>query len=394
MIPYLLSTAVSCLLALLAEQQRRRLLSPAPARAGSRRAMLLCMLLSVLPLLLLSALRWNIGTDYSYTYAPEYDALKWHIQGRAPEDIGLLSSAANAQAHYANAFHATGAFLALEQLLIRLGADVQWLFAVCAVVTLGLVFVAIYRQSEHPALAIFLFVFSSNYFLSLNIMRQFLGIALCLCAFEPAQKRQPVPFLLLVLLAALLHPTALVFLPVYFLYGLRLRPPLAALCVAAALLAAPLAGRLLGALVPALLPKYAWYLGSQHNAGEFELLLLLINLAVLALASCYYKAGQDKPYFRLWYNTNLLGTLFLCFSAVLPLMKRINYYYAACHFLLLPLLLSLEKKPRRRALLLALVCAAFLAETYVAVVLLNKNGVYPYASILEKTWTPYFVWAW
>ena len=74
----------------------------------------------------------------------------------------------------------------------------------------------------------------------------------------------------------------------------------------------------------------------------------------------------------------LLGTLALALSAVLPLMKRVNYYYASPQFLLIPEILMAEERPKQRKLLTVLVVLAFAAETYVAVCLYNKNGVLPY----------------
>ena len=49
----------------------------------------------------------------------------------------------------------------------------------------------------------------------------------------------------------------------------------------------------------------------------------------------------------IWYNMTLLGTLALAFSGVLPLMKRVNYYYAAPQFLLLPEALRVEEDSKR-----------------------------------------------
>jgi len=332
MIVYICMTALSCAAAFMAQRK-------------TGRQKLLWAVLSALPLVLVSALRWNIGTDYFFSFAPEYEAIKWHLSGR-PEEVGLLTNVINAQIHYTHAFHVPWLFIGMERALIWLGADVQWLFVVCSVFIAGCICTAIYRQSDFPAFALFLFVFSSNFFLSLNIMRQYMAIALCVLAFEPAQKRRPVPFLLLVLLAAQFHPSALVFLPVYFLYGIKVKPLHAVILVGTALLAAPLTRLVLERAVPVLLPKYAWYFDSQFDAGEFETIFLLLNLAVLALAAYYYNIGKDKAYFRLLYNANLLGTLFLCFSAVVPLMKRINFYYAASHFLLIPLLVPLEYSGR------------------------------------------------
>ena len=74
----------------------------------------------------------------------------------------------------------------------------------------------------------------------------------------------------------------------------------------------------------------------------------------------------------------VLGTVALTFSGAIPLMKRVNYYYAAPQFLMLPEMLLAEENPRRRYALTTLVVVAFIAETAVSVYFFNKNGVLPY----------------
>ena len=108
-------------------------------------------------------------------------------------------------------------------------------------------------------------------------------------------------------------------------------------------------------------------------------MFFVINLCVLLFCGHYWNAAKQRcPYYVIWYNMTLLGTFALALSGVLPLMKRLNYYYAAPQFLLLPEALQTETDPHRRRILTGLVAAAFAAETLVAVVLLNKNEVLPY----------------
>ena len=79
---------------------------------------------------------------------------------------------------------------------------------------------------------------------------------------------------------------------------------------------------------------------------------------------------------------NVIGLIALCFSGRIPNLKRINYYFAAPHFLFLPLMIQCEERPTWKKLLTAAVVLLFLAETAVAVGMMNKNGVLPYHSII------------
>lgn len=53
-------------------------------------------------------------------------------------------------------------------------------------------------------------------------------------------------------------------------------------------------------------------------------------------------------------------------------MKRVNYYYAAPQFLLLPEALRAEEDSKRRKLMTAALAVAFALETLVAVGIYNK----------------------
>ena len=86
---------------------------------------------------------------------------------------------------------------------------------------------------------------------------------------------------------------------------------------------------------------------------------------------------------KLWYYLNVIGLMALCFSGRIPYMKRINHYFAAPHFLFLPLMIRCEERPVRRRALYVLIVLLFLAETIVAVGYLNKNGVLPYQTVFQ-----------
>lgn len=387
MLVYCVSTLLSVLLALLYRQRGHTLAAPC---ARSRRHMALLALASLLPLLLAAALRWDTGTDTWHTYTPEYLALRWQLTGEiSGDDLSLLreyyqrqfpnlSGVANEEIlhYFAQASgHTSPGFQLLERMLIALRVSPQWLYVLTAAFTLSIVWYVIYTQSSDVPLSVFLFVATSNYFLTLNIVSQYMAIALCLLSCTYAQRRKPLPFLLLVGLAACFHASALVFLPVYGLPRLRIKPVYCGVAVLICLLLSPLCVPALQWAVSALLPQYARYFTWE---GEFEWIFLGLGLLVLALGALYYDKARELPYFRLWYYANVLGLMCLCFSGVLPLMKRVNYYFAAPHFLLLPLLTQCETRPRPRRLLQGGVILFFLAETLVAVALLNKNGVLPY----------------
>lgn len=387
---YMVGTLASCMLAVW--MQKQDALQPGGVSARRRwQKILLC----GLPLTLLSAIRWGPGTDFYYTYLPEFRALQWLRAGGGEQlceelfrpIVNLLNQmyglpgtpTATMTIFLGILEKCEPGYRALMEAAVLLGGQFRVVVAVTSVIIGVCVFYAIFTQSTNPVLAIYLYVATSNYFLSLNIVRQYVAIAIGLVALQFAKERRLWAFLLCVALAMTFHTTAVLLLPCYFLGRVELKPRYAVLLVALTFAGSGVLGTAAAWLMPRIgLGYYARYLGSAWEEG-LELILFSINLCVLLFSSWYWSAAKKRcPYFILWYNMTLLGTLALALSGVLPLMKRVNYYYAAPQFLLLPEVLQAEEDAKRRRILTVLIVLAFAAETIVAVGIYNKNGVLPY----------------
>lgn len=390
MLIYVTATIASCLMAMYFTRQDDK--APFGVTAKRRWAEIVC---CSFPLLLLSAVRWGVGTDFLYTYLPEFRALQWLRAGGGDalcEELfaplcgylaswGLPDTPEAALPFFLGVLdRSEPGYRALMELAVLLGGNFRLVIAVTSVIIELAVFYAIFTQSSMPTLAIFLYVASSNYFLGLNIVRQYIAVAVGLVAVQFIQEKRLVPFLLCVAAGMLFHTTAILLLPCYFLCRIEWRPRYGLLFVAIVLCGSGLLGSIAAWLMPRVgLGYYARYIGTVWAEEGFETILFAVNLAVLLFCSWYWeKAKQRCKYYVIWYNMTLLGTLALALSGVLPLMKRVNYYYAAPQFLLLPEALQAEEKPERRKALTVLVVLAFTAETLVAVVGFNKNGALPY----------------
>lgn len=390
MLVYIAATLISCLLAVWCEKRNTDALNAIDSKQRWG-ALVLCSL----PLILVSAARWGVGTDFLYTYLPEFRALQWLRAGGgdalcqelfAPmrEDLtrwGLYESPESALQFFLGVLdNCEPGYRVLMEAAVALGGNFRLVIAATSVIIGLCVYYSIFTQCSAPVLAIYLYVASSNYFLSMNIIRQYIAIGIGLVAVQFIREKRLFPFLACVVVAMLFHTTAVVLLPCYFLCRVELNPRYALLLTAGVLACSGVLGTAAAWLMPRIgLGYYARYLGSAWSEDGFETMFFVINLCVLLFCGHYWNAAKQRcPYYVIWYNMTLLGTFALALSGVLPLMKRLNYYYAAPQFLLLPEALQTETDPHRRRILTGLVAAAFAAETLVAVVLLNKNEVLPY----------------
>lgn len=362
---------------------------------------------AAIPLTLVSALRWDVGTDFYYTYYPMFQAMECRNLGGSEEQVNAIMSPLFARVqldHPSDSLLSCYRRLCLtfdrqEPGLSLLMEFASWCglgFRGVVVITallVGLgVFLAVYRQSRSPVLAIYLYVATSNYFLGFNIIRQYLAIAILLVAVEFIVRRQLLHFLTCIAVATLFHRSAIVLYPCYLLVFLSIRPWQGFVLVAVALFFSVLAEPTVLWLLPKIgLERYCCHFSSNSPCAHdgFEWIFFTINLAFMALGAWYWKRAKERsPYFTIWYGMTVIGTVVLAFSGSLPLMKRINFYFAAPQFLLLPEILLAESRVGLRRILTVLVIIGFALETFVAVCVYNKNEVLPYGIICRPDHAP------
>lgn len=380
MIVYIVATLLSCALAWYAQRQ--------DGNVWLRVA-------SALPLAMVAAVRWGVGTDMYFLYLPQFTAVEWFRAGGGAELAReyfqpLMDGTvcpplqgdplALAETFWRNFNLEEPGYRALFHAIVWCGGSFRWFTIITSLATAALVFSVIWRQSRAPALAVYFYVATSNYFLSLNIVRQYFAIGLVLLAVSYAADRRFWRFVLCLLVAVLFHKSAILVFPIWFIPMLRIRPWYGFLFVVLALGASVVISPVLRMALPYVgLGIYVKYFETSHAQDGFEWMFFAINIAFMAMGIFYFARAIAKNHcFAIWYWMTVLGTVALAFSGTVPLMKRVNYYFAGPQFLMLPEMLMAEEKPWLRRWLTLLAILAFAAETFVAVFLMNKNEPLPY----------------
>ena len=80
----------------------------------------------------------------------------------------------------------------------------------------------IYKYSDNVYLSVILFFTLGFYGFALTAFRQSIAMAICLWAYDYVKKKKIIPFILITLLAASFHQTAIIFLPVYVIGRIKL----------------------------------------------------------------------------------------------------------------------------------------------------------------------------
>lgn len=363
-------------------------------------------------LLVPAALRYDIGVDYSATMESAGYLGYWqlyHLYATQPPAAGMDPG-----------------FYLLIRVLNVFTDNPQWMFAVISAATYALVLRAARRLSPAPVLTVALFLAAGFYFESYNIARQWFAIACVMNALEwadtPGQAREGIPqkreagetraivrfvrYALWVLLGASMHLSCLMWLALWPLLRLRLTP-----ARAVALLVGFVALAFAGVRIVQVCfaqtrfglyfnPASPVYVGAQPRVNA--IITSGITLAFALVAPCLghapkpEKTPAEKTFAslsRVSFN-GIDAALVLCATLTLALnlsaaflpaiVDRVARYFAPMLILLMPRVLSRIEDVHLRRACCALVIVAWLAATYVQVVVGGQYGVVPYQSVFSE----------
>lgn len=310
--------------------------------------------LSFLPLLIVSAMRYQVGVDYN-SYAYIFDR------------IGLGQSV-----------HAEVGYKLLNKLVLLYTNNSQAIFAVTSVVTLSLIFCGIYRYSTNPPLSIFLFVTMGYLFSSFNILRQYVAIAIIFVALKLIKENKFWQFLVLVLIGMTFHKTTIIMIPLFFLLRLRLKQSYMVIITLIGACFIPLRGVLTNLLVNTFYPQYAGTTLIQPlSAFEFAYYAVVFGL-VLSLCFAYKATFFKDDYNLILFNCAFYSfIIYLCLSFV-PEINRIAVYIEFFIIVLIPRVFKEENNPKVRRFYYVATVVLFTAFFVITVGVMQRYNVLPY----------------
>lgn len=308
----------------------------------------LCVL-TFLPMTFVSVFRYEVGTDWLIYH----DYFHFISEGKDKFSEPL--------------------FNLLNRVIYLFTKDSWWLFAICAVLICYFIFRAFMEQSVNPAYSILIFVVCGDYFNSQNQIRQALAMAIFLYAMKYIKSRELKKYLLFMLVAVLIHTSALVYIPVYFFYYKKVDARLLFLIYGGTVVLLPILNKLLVFVVSK--TKYGWYFDSRYNMNNFYMLGFLVTSFYLVLFLFYYyygkknakskgsegDAAEDYDY-NLMTHMYFLAAMSVLFSSTIPQMVRITTAFSVVTSLLMPRMIVREHKRNRRIVLYMLATGVFLIK--------------------------------
>lgn len=255
----------------------------------------------------------------------------------------------------------------LKWLVSRFTGDPQWFFALAAVGFVASIAVFVYRFSSNVYLSMLLFVALGSYFTAHNITVQCIAVGLWLWSLPFLLGRRFIPYLAIVLLAAGIHASALILLPLYFLARLAVNWRVVGAYGLMGLALVVNYGSILNSVQAYIYGDYSEtaYGTNPSDVAGLALPAILLGVALLsdrARSRCTDRSQGVKPGAnQMFTHFALLSFLFSLLSVTDALiMSRIGLYFSIGYICLVPNAISSSRRELRPLAYYAAVVVALL----------------------------------
>ena len=318
--------------------------------------------LAILPLFFIAAVRFDVGTDYFYTYVPEFNN---SLQGAMP--------------------YSEWGFNVLIKIIQLFTTNPQWLFVVTSLIYVSLLINTIVKYSKDAAISVIVVIISCFYFISLNNVRQSIATLFVFAAFPYLVDRKTIPYLAYIAMAYMFHVSAIIMVVPYVVLHFKFIKKYFNFLVVLLFALMPLLCKL--AEVVLMNTKYGYYFDSQYDNGEINWQFFFVQFFAFAFAM-YCSRNIDK-------NDNqafvLIFMQFLSFLAcsvnlfinIPEMTTRLTLYFSYYQILLVPYLVVKQKTLKDK--LITFIGFLIILGFYLifAIVLSNHHEVLPYKWIFN-----------
>lgn len=224
--------------------------------------------------------------------------------------------------------------------------ETVFLFVVAALIYIPVCWF-ILQYSENPAIGILVYFTFSGYSYSLGIYRQMIALSILLVGSKFIVDRKLLLFLMTVGLAMTFHTTAIILLPFYWLYKIKLDNKIQFIFIAEVICF--IFARSIIMLSVKVFPKYLSMISSQYDVqGGSYLMLIFLNFVFIAgyILEKRTENAEDEN-LRMSLNATVIAIFLQIIGYSMGLFGRIVPYYSIYLTILIPALLNKYSKTHK-----------------------------------------------
>lgn len=316
--------------------------------------------LSLLPLLIISAIRYDVGWDYIDIYTNGFIMI-----GKG----------------YMPYYFSEKPFDYLVKIIYNLSnANPNVLFIVCSIITFIFLSLAIRDQSKNVVLSIIFLFMIRYYFLTLNIVRQGIAMSILLYSLKYLKEKKYKRYILFVLLASCFHQLSLIYIPLIYVYNINFKKKKSyALILIYGLMVA------VAFFLIMKYTKYGKYVNSKFNGHQ--LLIHELILETVLLFMCFYNKKNinfNEGYEKIYLMFLLISFIVSSLAFVIPVADRITWYFYLTDIFLIPILINKTKNRKEKMLFLVVLFTITSITIYMQTAIGDSYSILPYKTIFNK----------
>lgn len=359
----------------------------AKTKVKSKKTKITLLIIAVLPMLLVSALRYNVGTDYGKRYVANYDMIR---EGIEVEDLEI-------------------GFKIIDYICLIFTDDSYLLFIVTSLIILSIFFEVMYKKSSNTILSIIIFFLGGYFFGTLNLIRQYMAVAFILLGYQflmnENRKKAYILFTICAILAFLMHSSSIICFAIIFLTRKNLINIKWVLPISILIL---ILNKNIMAIISPIIEntRFNIYLTGKFAQGDLSIITIARNLIIYVWMSIiyYYQMKNNDKIEReeiTLLNIQGLTLLFTVSGVIHTQFMRIMIYFSAFQILSIPYFFNITKYEKiaqkiKQKINKDITAKAIKTITYICIVigftsiftytniLNNDNEVLPYKTIFEK----------
>jgi hypothetical protein len=327
---------------------------------------------SAVPLFIVLALRYKVGTDYN-SYSRAYATIA---------RFGFFESVPPGY----TAWLGNGFVYFCKVIALFFGKNVIWYHATLAAVSLLFLYMAIFKNSKMPLLSLFIYLCDGYYYQLFNQSRQGLAILIIFFSYKFIFENRFIPFSLTVLTASSIHPSALLFFPAFFLVKKKFNIKILLLALATGFILVN-NWSLVEKIVS--LTRYAGYMDSlrfNNVVGvEVTILWVIYRGGIFGFCLCFRKAVLQKyPQVNCLYVLCAISLILQMMSLRSYIFARTVLYYYIGMLLLIPYIVASLRKKDQVIMIAFLIAIFMIAHIYYFTAKADGMLAPIYQTVLEK----------
>ncbi|MCF0074500.1 EpsG family protein [Dyadobacter sp. CY261] len=323
-----------------------------------------------LTMIVFAGIRWETGTDWPQ-YHYYYKTIEQRIWGLSGMEIGYEVLVRTVKA-------------------LTNTDETPFLFF-CASFIVFFTYTSLYKLSPFPLFSLFLLISYSVVGSGFGV-RQDLSIALTFFSIIFITERSPFKFFATVLTAALIHNSAVMFLPAYFLYTFKWNTVKVVVVLIGVIFCVLMSERLiitLGPLISAHKTEHYMEMGLIAVRADNPYVALLKGLSgrflflMICIGFVNYKSDGNSHYNGI-FNIYITGIImYIIFTPINLVFSRLARPYDICQILIIPMAYSLANRTQKIIIISIIVAFSFF-KFYTTLSGSEDGSLIPYRTIFDS----------